>query len=173
MDSPAAVYLLRAIHVVFGVVWVGALVFIAAFLTPSVRAAGPGGGAVMQQIVLVRRLPLWLMMAMLLTLVSGLTLYWCDSAGFRSAWLASGPGRTFGLGGALAIVAAIFGMAVNVPTARRLGALVASMQSGGPPPPENLAEIQRLQAKLAWAGTTAAVLVLLATLAMAVARYVP
>ena len=104
-----------------GVFWVGAVLFIAAFLVPSVRAAGPAGGAIMRQLVEVRKLPLWLMGASVLTILSGIGLYWVDSAGFQSAWLGSGPGRTFGLGGVLALAAAVLGMAVNAPTARRTG----------------------------------------------------
>jgi uncharacterized membrane protein len=174
MHSLATVHLLRVVHVLVGAFWVGAILFMATFLVPSVRAAGPAGGAVMQQLVKARRLPRWLLTAAVLTIVSGIGLYWVDSAGFQSAWLGSGPGRVFGLGGTLAILAAILGVVVNFPTARRLTALAARVQgSGRPPAPEEAAEMQRLQARLGWATTVAAVLLALATLAMAVARYVP
>jgi uncharacterized membrane protein len=174
MHSLAAVHLMRVIHILVGVFWVGTVLFIAAFLGPSVRGAGPAGGGVMQQLVQVRRLPLWLMGAAIVTIVSGLGLYWLDSSGFRSAWLGSGPGRVFGLGGAFAILAMIVGMAVNTPTGRRLEALSARIQgSGRPPAPEEAAEMQRLQIRLARATIAVAVLLVLATAAMAVARYVP
>src|SRR5882724_8157315 len=93
MSTATNVYLLRTVHVAVGAIWVGAVVFIAAFLVPSVRAAGPAGGAVMQQLMQARRLPLWIMAAALLTVLSGLGLYGHNSAGFRSEWLGSGPGR--------------------------------------------------------------------------------
>jgi uncharacterized membrane protein len=174
MHRLATVHLLRVVHVLVGAFWVGTLVFMAAFLLPSVRAAGPAGGAVMQQLAQARRLPRWLLTAAILTIVSGIGLYWVDSAGFRSAWLRSGPGRVFGLGGALAILAASLGVVVNSPTQRRLTALAARVQgSGHPPAPEEAAEIQRLQARLGWATMVVAGLLVLATLAMAVARYVP
>jgi uncharacterized membrane protein len=174
MHSLATVHLLRAVHVLVGVFWVGTILFMAAFLTPSVRGAGPAGGAVMQQLVQARRLPRWLMTAAIVTILSGVGLYWVDSSGFQSAWLGSGPGRVFGLGGALAIVAAILGMAVNLPAARRLTALAAGIQAAGrPPAPVEAAEMQRLQARLGRATMIAAALLVLATLAMAVARYVP
>jgi hypothetical protein len=71
-------------------------------------------------------------------------------------------------------LAAILGVVVNFPTARRLTALAARVQgSGRPPAPEETAEMRRLQARLGRATTVAAVLLVLATLAMAVARYVP
>ena len=42
--SPGIILLLRVLHIVGGVFWVGTAVFIAAFLGPSLRAAGPAGG---------------------------------------------------------------------------------------------------------------------------------
>ena len=167
------VFLLRILHVAVGAMWVGAVVFIAAFLLPGVRAAGPAGGAVMQRLMQAR-LSLWLMAAALLTVLSGFTLYWHDSAGFQSAWLGSGPGRVFGLGGVLALAAVIVGMVVNSPAARQLAELGGRVQAAGrAPTPEESAAIQGLQARLARGATAAAVLLVLATVAMAVARYVP
>src|SRR4051795_342667 len=91
--------LLRIVHVLAGAVWVGAVVFLSVFLIPSIRAVGPAGAPVMEQLGRVRRVPLWMMGATFLTLLSGFTLYWRVSGGFNSAWMASGPGRVFGLGG--------------------------------------------------------------------------
>jgi uncharacterized membrane protein len=174
MSPLVTLYLLRVLHVVTGAVWVGAVVFIAVFLAPSVRAAGPAGGAVMQQLMQARRLPLWLMIAGVLTVLSGFTLYWRDSAGFQAAWLGSGPGRVFGLGGILALGAIIVGMGVNTPAARRLGDLTGRLQAAGrPPTPEELLVIERLQARLSQGARWAAVLLVLAATSMAVARYVP
>lgn len=174
MSPSVTLYVLRVLHVVIGAFWVGAVVFIAVFLVPSIRAAGPAGGAVMQQLMYVRRLALWLMAAAILTVLSGLTLYGFDSAGFQSAWLGSGPGRAFGLGGVLAIGAVIVGMTVNSPTARRLAELTARIQAAGrPATPDELAAIQGFQARLGRGSLWTAVLLVLATTAMAVARYVP
>jgi uncharacterized membrane protein len=174
MSTVTTVYLLRIVHVAIGAIWVGTVVFIAAFLVPSIRAAGPAGGAVMRQLMQARRLPLWIMAAALLTVLSGLALYWRDSAGFQSEWLASGPARVYGLGAVCAILAVGVGVAVNSPSARRLGELSARVQATGrPPAPDEVAAIQRLQTRLGRGSIGAAVLLVLATVAMAVARYVP
>ena len=174
MSDLLPLYALRILHIVVGVFWVGTVVFMAAFLTPSVRAAGPGGGAVLQQLMGVRRLPLWIMGAMVVTLLSGLGLYWRDSAGFQSAWLASGAGKTFGLGAAVAIGASVLGVAVNMPAGRRLAEIIGRLQSAGrPPTPEEQATLAALQARLGRASVVAAVLLVIATLLMAIARYVP
>ena len=76
-------------------------------------------------------------------------------------------------GGALAILAFLVGMAVNMPTSKRLAALgSAAAARGGPPTPEEGAELQRLQGRMATANQIVMVLLLLATAAMAVARYI-
>ena len=174
MSDLLPLYALRILHIVVGVFWVGTVVFMAAFLSPSVSAAGPAGGAVLQQLMGVRRLPLWIMGAMAVTLLSGLGLYWRDSAGFQSAWLGSGAGKTFGLGAVVAFGASILGMAVNMPTGRRLAEIVGRLQSAGrSPTPEEQATLAALQARLGRASVVAAVLLVIATLLMAIARYVP
>jgi uncharacterized membrane protein len=174
MSELLGLYALRILHIVVGVFWVGTVVFMAAFLTPSARAAGPAGGAVIQQLMGVRRLPLWIMGGMVVTLLSGIALYWRDSAGFQSAWLASGAGKVFGLGGAVAFAASILGMAINMPTARRLTEITGRLQSAGrPPTPEEQATLAALQGRLSKASVLAAVLLVIATLLMAIARYVP
>jgi uncharacterized membrane protein len=170
--SLALLIFLRLLHIVVGVFWVGAVAFIAFLLLPAVRETGPAGGAVMQRLM-ARGVNLWLMAGAILTVLSGLALYWHDSAGFSStAWLASGPGRTFGLGAVLAFIGVGIGMGVNSPAARRLGALMAGIQAAGrPPSPEETATIERLQDRLGKGGVAAAVLLLLAAAAMAAARY--
>jgi hypothetical protein len=52
-------------------------------------------------------------------------------------------------------------------------ALGAGMQqAGGPPAPEQIAEMQALHARMAWSSRTASVLLIITTMLMAVARYV-
>lgn len=171
--SPGVIILLRVLHIVGGLFWVGAAVFIAAFLGPSLRAAGPAGGAVMSHLTQARRLPIWMMVAMSVTLIAGFLLYWADARTGGSTWLGSGPGRTFGLGGLLAVAGGVVGMAVTAPTGRKLGTLGAAMAAAGrPPTADELATMQSLQRRLATAAALVAVLVVLATVAMAVARYV-
>ena len=174
MLSPSLFLLVRLIHVVVGIAWGGAIVFIASFLLPSMKAIGPAAGPIMGHLVEKKKMPLYLMAGVLLTVLSGITLYWSDSSGFHSDWMKSGPARTFGAGGVLAIIVAIMGMAINAPTAKKLSALGETVRaSGGPPSAEQAAEMQRLQGRLAGAMKVAAVLVVAAAALMAVARYMP
>jgi hypothetical protein len=79
----------------------------------------------------------------------------------------------FGLGGVLALFILILGAAVISPAGKRMGELAGQLQaSAGPPPQELIAEMQRVQARLARSNTIAAVTLIVATLCMAIARYV-
>ncbi|HLB08721.1 MAG TPA: hypothetical protein VK617_04255 [Gemmatimonadaceae bacterium] len=174
MNGMSVFLLARFIHVVAGVIWAGALIFIPWFVLPAIRATGPAGGTFMQQIVRVQKLPLYLMTLMALTILSGLSLFWLNVRASGEAWMHTGPGRTFSLGGALAILAALLGIVVNMPTAGKMSAISASVQaSGAPPSAAQAAELARLQNRLNRAGQAAAVLVLLAVACMGVARYIP
>jgi hypothetical protein len=167
-------FLLRLLHVVVGAFWVGTVVFVALFLVPSLRAVGPGAAPVMGHLVQVRRLPIVLLTSAWITLLSGAALTWHNAGPLGFRWFSVGPGRVFGLGAILALVATLVGMAVNAPTASRIGAITARAQAaGGPPSAEDQLELGRLQTRMTKASNVAAVLLVLALMAMAVARYVP
>jgi hypothetical protein len=172
--SPAVFFLFRLIHVVIGVMWAGSVIFIAMFLFPAIRSTGPNGGAVMTYLTQVKRMPAYLMGGVILTILSGLALFWNDSAGFSSQWMHSGPGRTFAFGGVMGILVAIIGGAVNAPTAKRMGEIGAEIKAaGGPPKAEQMAEMDGLLRRMTLAMRISSVLLFLAIIAMAVARYVP
>jgi uncharacterized membrane protein len=173
MNGLALFLSLRLLHVVAGAAWVGALLFIARFLLPTVSAIGPAGGAVMQHLTQVRRLQRYMMGTALLTIFSGFALYW-HAAQAGPGWPATRSGQAFGLGGLLGVLAVILGVVVNSPTAQRLGALAGSVHAAGrPPTAEEQAELGRLRTRLGRAGNAAAILVVLAVAMMAVARYLP
>jgi uncharacterized membrane protein len=163
---------LRLIHILSGVFWVGGILFLARFLFPTATALGPAAGPVMDHLNRVLRLPQILLGAGLITVLSGFTLYWRDSKAAGPAWMGSPTGMVFGTGAVFAILAIVIGLTVNMPTAKRLGELMASIQaSGSPPSPEQRGALQALQARLGSAIRAVATLLVLATAAMAVARY--
>ena len=71
----------RVLHVCLGVFWVGVMVFIAAFLGPALRDAGPDGAKVFGALLRRRMLDIIPVVA-LLNILSGLYLYWRVSGGF-------------------------------------------------------------------------------------------
>ena len=164
--------LLRLLHVLAGVFWTGAMVMLAFLLFPAIRATAPAGAQVMRYLMDVKKMSNWLNAAGGLTLLSGLGMIWRNASLSAGAWFRTSAAHTFMLGGVLAIAAAIFGNVVNRPTAMRIAALGAELQaSGGPPSAAQAAQMTALQTRLGKAMHTVAGLLLLATAAMAVARY--
>ena len=104
------ILLLRFAHIVFGAYWFGAVAFLALFLEPGARAAGPAGGQMMAQL---QRLKFsqWTMVAAALTIVSGVILLGIDSQWFRSPWMSSHMAIALQIGGLMAIIGATIGSA--------------------------------------------------------------
>ena len=164
----------RLIHILAGAFWAGTAIFTVLFLIPSMRALGPAGAPFMQHVTQVRKLPIYFLGAGMLTVLSGIGLYSRASGGFSNQWMHSGPGTTFGIGAVFAILAVVVGVFVTSPTAKRVAALGAALASAGrPPAPEQQAEMQRLQVRMGKSSALASTFVVLATAAMAVARYIP
>jgi uncharacterized membrane protein len=170
MDDQIVTLLLRLVHIVGGIFWVGAMFLMAGFLIPTARATGRDGGKFMQHLMLQRKLPVYLASAMLLTVVSGLILYGRLVAATDGAWAGTPPGIAYGAGGLAAILGAGLGMAISGTAARRLAAIGQSAAQGGPSA-EQQAEMTRLQSRMALGSRIAAALLLIASVAMAIARY--
>jgi len=162
---------LRLLHILSGAFWYGTVIFSVRLLMPSLRAAGPAAGPVMAQLNQ-RGMSAALMGAAIVNLGSGIWLMFIVSGGAPGEWMKTGMGRTIGAGAACAVLAMIIGMIVNPPAVRRMGQIAtAAGQRGGPPSPEEAAEVQRLQKRMASANVFVAILLTLALSAMAVARY--
>jgi hypothetical protein len=170
--SAPMLIILRLIHILSGAFWVGAALFNAILLIPTIRALGPAGGPVMQHLVQVKKLPIWLLGSGILTFLSGFSLYYRASGGFSNGFMQSGPGMTFGLGAVFALLAIIVGLLFTSPAAKRAGSIAASL-AGKPPTPEQAAQLQAAQKQIGVTSALATLFVFLATCAMAVARYIP
>lgn len=165
-------FVLRVLHIVLGVFWAGTIIFIAAFLAPSARALGPAAGPMMGQLMQVRKLTTWLIASGVVTVLAGLLLLWHASGGFKPEWMGSPMGIGYSTGGLLAIVGLLIGITQNAPTARKIAAVTARRAgSAAPPTPEEVAELQRLNAKMGLLGKVTAGLLAGATFLMAIARY--
>ena len=165
------IHALRLLHILSGAFWFGAVIFAVRFLMPSLRAVGPGAGPVMAQLNQ-RGMTVAFMGSAIVSLGSGIWLMFIVSGGSLGEWMKTGMGRTIGAGAACAILAMIVGMIVNPPAVKRMGQIAAAAaKRGGPPSPEEAAEVQRLQKRMASANLFVAILLTLALSAMAVARY--
>lgn len=163
--------ILRLVHLLAGTFWVGTAVFTAAYLLPALGEAGPAAGAVMAGLQK-RRMMVVLPIAAALTLLAGIRLLWLVSGGFNAAYLRTPTGLAFTLGGAAALVAFLLGIFISRPAMARAGVLSQRVAGADGADRDGLmAEIQRLRQRAAVVTLWVAVLLVLATAGMAVARY--
>ena len=163
---------LRFVHIVGGVFWVGAVFLMVGFIFPTVRETGPTGGRFMQELMQRRRLSVFMNSAAGLTMLSGFIMYGRITAATNGAWAGTRAGMTLGIGGLATILAAIIGGAIVGRGGARLANLSQTIQaSGGAPSPEQGAEIGRLQARMGKAMRVVAALLFVAVTTMATARY--
>ena len=172
MDERTITLLLRLVHILAGIFWVGAVFLIAGFLMPTVRATGREGGRFMQHLMQQRRLPTYLAVAMLLTVLSGFALYGRIVSATNGAWAGTPAGIVYGLGGLSAVIGALVGMLVSGSAARRVAVIGERAAQSGGPSGEEQAEITRLQRRMVVGSRIVAVFLGLSAAAMAVGRYV-
>ena len=166
------VIVLRFVHVVFGAIWVGMVVFATFFLMPAIQEVGPDGGKVMAA---VQRRGLMTVMPLLAlgALISGIWLYIRAGAGMPAEFGRSPVGMAFGLGGLAAIVAWVLGVAVLRPSMMKAMTLGQSLGPSASAEERQrvMGEAQRLRTRAASSGRATAYLLLFSATAMAVARY--
>ncbi len=167
------VVVLRLVHVLCGVFWAGALMFVVTFLEPSIRASGPEGAKVMRELIQRKYLNVIPILGAL-TILSGLWLIWIFSNGFSAAWFMSGTGMTLTLGSLAALVAFLVGIHVLRPTVLRIGPLAqaAAQAPAGAEKEAQLGQVQALRRKAMLSGRWVGALLALAVITMGIGRYV-
>lgn len=168
----AILLIMRLLHVFSGVFWAGAMLFTARFLLPAIQDAGPDGakvGAALAKRGFMTVMPI----VALITILSGMWLYWHLSVGFQTEFMRSGMGITLSIGALCAIIAFVIGMVFARPAMMRATALAQSAAQASPGERDGmLAQAQALRARSNAATRLVALLLGLAVAAMAVARYV-
>ena len=173
LATDAYMVLLRIVHIVTGVFWVGSLFVVVVFVQPSAAALGPAGAPFMSELRR-RRFVDVVFIDALFTVVAGSFLYWHDWHTYPSFgdWIGSNLGAALTVGTLLAISGLVVAALVTRPTIGRLVSLGRQAAgSGGTPSPELAARIGALQRRLIVAERASFSLVLLAVVAMASARY--
>ena len=161
------IWLLRIIHIVAGVFWVGGTLIMTFFVSPSISAMGESGqkfvGHLMNNLKFSNRMSA----AAGATILAGLLLFWLDARA-GEAWLRSSFATGLKLGAALALVGLVLGI-MGGRTARAIAQLGAQIQ--GKPSPAQQTQIQAIQKRQSAYSTMAAITLVLAVVFMAVARY--
>lgn len=161
------IWLLRIIHIVAGVFWVGGTLIMTFFVGPTIGATGESGqrfvGHLMNNLKFSNRMSI----AAGSTILAGLILYGLDARA-GEAWLRSTFAIGLGIGAAFAFIGFIFGIMIGR-TTKVMAQLGAQMQ--GKPSPDQLAQMQTIQKRQSTYSMIAAAALVLATVFMAVARY--
>lgn len=159
---------LRLVHIISGVLWVGAGLIMFFFIGPTLGATADAGQKFAQHLMTRTRFTAVVTTSAILTVLAGASLYWIDSGGLSSAWMHSGAGLGFGIGAFFGLIGFVFGLLVG----NTNGALAKiGMQIQGKPTPEQMAQIGALRKRLSVVSPINAYSLIIATLLMAIARY--
>ncbi|HKE92089.1 MAG TPA: hypothetical protein VKB45_17275 [Gemmatimonadales bacterium] len=153
--------LLRLVHILSGIFWVGTMMFNTAFLFPALKDVGPDA-AKLGVALTKRRFPVIMPIVALLTILSGIWLFARVSGGFQSTFMQSHMAKALSFGAACAIIAFILGVVIVRP------AMVQAMTLAQSNPQR--AGVLRVRADNV--GRVVTALVVLAAAAMALARYI-
>ena len=107
-----------------------------------------------------------------LTMLSGILMYW-EIFGFRADALESGQAVALTIGGLAGILALIVGFSFQFRSIRIMKGVTKDIgASGGPPSPEQLAQMGHQAERVALGGRIAVILMTIALIGMATAQYV-
>jgi hypothetical protein len=165
---------LRLFHVVGGALWFGSAFLFAGFFGPAAAETAPSSGAIMSNVIKKRRVAKVLAGLAITTVIAGWLLWVKNAMGYPSVmdWVTSSFGLVLTIGGVAATAAAYFGITGignNVERLVEIGDEVAA--SGGPPTPEQGARMAHLGAEIQKHSKIDLVLLFIAVIAMATARY--
>lgn len=163
--------ILRVIHVLSGVFWVGFAIFNLAFLQPTIRATGAEGQKTLQYLMRKTRLMTTVYVAATLTMFTGLIQLGIIS-NLQHSFINSSWGLIITLGSLSGIIAWFIAIHFIRRIFNQMGVVGAELQSSdGPPNPEKLSEMQALVERLGKVGKTALVFMIISVVGMAAARY--
>ena len=169
MNNPHVLLFLRLVHVVFGVLWAGGAVALAAFVVPAARRSD-AGVSYLRQLIWTQNLPRYLNVSLVLAVLSGAAMYTNLVVITHGAWARSRVGMALGVGGAAALVAAVIATFVAAPAIHRALEL-AQQAPAGEELPTRRAEVDRALGRYAASMWVVAGLLIVTAAMMGIARY--
>lgn len=161
------IWLLRIVHIVGGVIWVGGTLTMTFFIGPSIGATGEAGqkfvGHLMNNLKFSNRMSV----AAGLTILAGIILYGLDARA-GAAWQRSGMGIGLSIGAVFAIIGLIFGILIGR-TTNAMAQLGSQFQ--GKPTSDQMNQMQAIRKQQALYSNISTVALILAVVFMATARY--
>ena len=166
MDGLAVV--LRIVHIICGVLWVGGAALFFFYLEPTMNKLGPDAEKFVDEMINRRKAPIYFLATSTLAVLAGVVLYWRDFGGISTSTF----GLALGLGGLTGLIAWLGGNLLIPRTLAKLGAIAGEMKAaGGPPSEELMARMHATQQRLRQIGAVDIALLALSVAAMASARY--
>jgi uncharacterized membrane protein len=163
---------MRIIHIFAGVFWAGTAFFMISFVSPTVIATGAEGQKFMQQLAFRTRFTTAMMGVAILTILSGLVMYW-QIFNFRLSALSNGYGLILTLGSIAGFIGFLTGYFMQNRNTHKMKVLSESFAGASEPPtPEQQAEMKSLAGTVSRGSQITAVFLALALLGMSIAQYV-
>lgn len=169
----ALILVLRLVHILGGIMWVGAVVFTSFFLLPAMRDAGPAAAGAVMGALQRRKFMVFMPIVALCTIVSGFWLFMIVGGDDLGAFARSPMGQTLSGAAGLAVIGLFAGLIVIRPAAEaaaKLAQRIPSAAEGERPALQQ--QMQSLQRRTATASTIVTAMLIVAAIGMAVARYV-
>jgi hypothetical protein len=164
----------RFLHIVSGVLWVGSAFLFVGFIGPSAAEVGPSAGPLLTAAVKKRKVAKVITYLGMVTVTAG-WIMWIRLALYAPSfgdWIGTLYAKVLLAGGVIATITLFegyYGVGRNVERLVDVGGEIAA--AGGPPSPEQQAEMGRLQTELEKHGKRDLILLLLAVTLMATAQY--
>ena len=174
LGADTFIIVFRFLHIVPGVLWVGASFLFVGIIGPSAAKVGSSAGPLMSEAVKRRKAAKVITALGGINVVAGWILWFrnADLAGSLENWVTSGFGLGLTIGGILATIAAVVGaLGVGRGVEHLVDLSDELAATGAPPTSEQQARLEHLSSSLERHGKLDLALVLLATTAMATARY--
>ncbi len=172
MNENTLMIVLRVIHIIGGVFWVGTAMQIAWFLGPAQKTTGLAGLTFIEEVIVGRKLQVYLPVAMIASILAGLAMYGRLVMITHGQWASTTPAMVLGFGALCGIIGGGIGASVGKRTGTQMVALSQAIKSsGGSMSEQQRSELSALQNKAASEMRIVAALLVLAVAAMASARY--
>jgi hypothetical protein len=161
------IWLLRIIHIVGGVFWVGSAITSFFFIGPAVNATGEAGQKFMGHLINNMKISNRIASAAGATILAGFILFALDARAGAS-WVRSSFATGLSIGAGFALIGFVFGILVG-----RINKAMAELgrQIQGKPAAAQLTQMQTLQKRHATYSRISGITLILAVIFMAIARY--
>ena len=160
--------ILRLIHIFAGIFWVGAGLFMAIIIIPAMQ--NMRSGQLIQMIMRHSHFDRAMMISALLTTLAGVWLYIRVSDGFNADWMRDPGSMVLSIGAVAGILAFGHGGAALGPATGKFSQLAKEIE--GEPTEEQRNNMMALQARIATHSRISLILMIIAVIGMASARYI-